>query len=61
MSRQLLREQMVKRGRYIAQNLAYNAEYGVLTEDKTLLNQLLEGALSAGTGGGRSRDVVGAP
>ena len=34
MNRQLLREQMVKRGRYIAQNLAYNAKYGVLTEDK---------------------------
>ena len=61
MNRQLLREQMVKRGRYIAQNLAYNAKYGVLTEDKTLLNQLLAGALSAGTGGGsETADVVGA-
>ena len=53
----LLREQMVKRGRYIAANLAYNSKYGVLTEDKQLLNQLLEGAMAAG--GGPS-DVVGA-
>ena len=61
MNRQLLREQMVKRGRYIAQNLAYNAKYGVLTEDKTLLNQLLTGALSAGTEGtSQAADVVGA-
>lgn len=61
MNRQLLREQMVKRGRYIAQNLAYNAKYGVLTEDKTLLNQLLASALSAGTvGASQTADVVGA-
>jgi methyl-accepting chemotaxis protein len=59
MNRQLLREQIVKRGRYIAQNLAYNAKYGVLTEDKTLLNQLLTGALSAGTTDD-AHDVVGA-
>ena len=38
MSGALLREQMVKRGRYIAQNLAYNSKYGVLTEDKPLLD-----------------------
>src|SRR5262249_15870531 len=49
MSGALLREQMVKRGRYIAQNLAYNSKYGVLTEDKPLLSQLLERALSART------------
>src|SRR5688500_13060802 len=61
MNRQLLREQMVKRGRYIAQNLAYNSKYGVLTEDKTILNQLLAGALSSGTGGAsETADVVGA-
>ncbi|PYQ52822.1 MAG: hypothetical protein DMF78_10540, partial [Acidobacteria bacterium] len=48
MSGSLLREQMVKRGRYIAQNLAYNSKYGVLTEDKPLLTQLLDGTLSAG-------------
>jgi methyl-accepting chemotaxis protein len=58
----LLREQMVKRGRYIAQNLAYNSKYGVLTEDKPLLTQLLEGALSSGTDRTRAgtSDVVGA-
>ncbi len=63
MSGQLLRDQMVKRGRYIARNLAYNSKYGVLTEDKPLLTQLLEGALSAGTEkgmAGESSDVVGA-
>ena len=62
MSGALLREQMVKRGRYIAQNLAYNSKYGVLTEDKPLLTQLLEGALSAGTDRSRAgtSDVVGA-
>ena len=43
----LLREQMVKRGRYIAANLAYNSKYGVLTEDKPLLTQFLEGAVAA--------------
>jgi methyl-accepting chemotaxis protein len=59
MNRQLLREQIVKRGRYIAQNLAYNAKYGVMTEDKTLLHQLLTGAVSAGTADA-SHDVVGA-
>jgi methyl-accepting chemotaxis protein len=62
MSGALLREQVVKRGRYIAQNLSYNSKYGVLTEDKPLLSQLLEGALSAGTDRSRagSSDVVGA-
>ena len=46
----MLRDQLVKRGRYIAANLAYNSKYGVLTEDKPLLTQLLEGALSSGGG-----------
>ena len=54
----LLRDQMVRRGHYIASNLAYNSKYGVLTEDKPLLTQLLEGALSAGSAEGS--DVVGA-
>src|SRR5438552_13934334 len=61
MSGALLRDQMVKRGRYIAQNLAYNSKYGVLTEDKPLLTQLLDGALASGTEGRvASTDVVGA-
>jgi methyl-accepting chemotaxis protein len=61
-SGKLLREQINKRGRYIANNLAYNSKYGVLTEDKPLLTQLLEGALSAGGEKERSErsDVVGA-
>jgi methyl-accepting chemotaxis protein len=43
----LLTEQVVKRGTYIATNLAYNSEYGVLTGDPTLLGQLVEYATSA--------------
>ena len=54
----MLREQMVKRGRYIASNLAYNSKYGVLTEDRPLLGQFLEGAVSSGAAEGA--DVVGA-
>jgi methyl-accepting chemotaxis protein len=57
-SGRLLREQMVLRGRYIASNLAYNSKYGVLTEDKPLLTQLLDGALAA-SGGGEKSDVIG--
>ena len=57
-SGRVLREQMVKRGAYIAGNLAYNSKYGVLTEDRPLLTQLLEGAISAQSGQGS--DVVGA-
>jgi methyl-accepting chemotaxis protein len=55
----VLRDQIGKRGRYIASNLAFNAKYGVLTEDRPLLTQFLEGAVSAG-GEGKSSDVVGA-
>ena len=54
----ILREQMVKRGRYIVSNLAYNSKYGVLTEDKPLLTQFLEGAM--GEGASEGTDVVGA-
>jgi len=53
----LLRDQMVLRGRYIASNLAYNSKYGVLTEDKPLLTQLLEGAMASGVS--KDSDVVG--
>jgi len=44
----LLRQQVNKRGTYIARNLALSSEFGVLTEDRTLLNQQIENALSAG-------------
>src|SRR5262245_37901681 len=57
-SQALLGDQLSKRGRYIASNLAYNSKYGVLTEDKPLLNQLLEGAMSAAEG--TRSDVAGA-
>jgi methyl-accepting chemotaxis protein len=53
----LLRDQMVMRGHYIASNLAYNSKYGVLTEDKPLLTQLLDGAMAPSAG--ESSDVVG--
>ena len=56
-SGRLLREQMVLRGDYIASNLAYNSKYGVLTEDKPLLTQLLEGAMAAS--GAENSDVIG--
>ena len=56
----LLREQIAKRGRYISSNLAFNAKYGVLTEDKPLLLQFLEGAVHGGRQRRRSPDVVGA-
>ena len=52
-------EQLVKRGRYIASNLAFNAKYGVLTEDRPLLVNLLQGATGAGSED-ESSDVVGA-
>ena len=55
----VIRDQIVKRGRYVASNLAFNAKYGVLTEDKPLLTQFLEGAVAAG-GEGEASDVVGA-
>jgi methyl-accepting chemotaxis protein len=54
-----IHDQLVKRGRYIASNLAFNAKYGVLTEDRPLLVNLLEGATGAGSEGDSS-DVVGA-
>ena len=61
----LLREQMVKRGHYIAENLALNSKYGVLTEDRPILTQLLEDALTASGDSGlgdaaTERDLVGA-
>ena len=55
----VIRDQIVKRGRYVASNLAFNAKYGVLTEDKPLLTQFLEGAVTPG-GEGEASDVVGA-
>jgi methyl-accepting chemotaxis protein len=48
----LLDEQVVNRGNYIVTNLAYNSQYGVLTEDPTHLGQLVEGTIAA------SPDVV---
>jgi methyl-accepting chemotaxis protein len=54
----LLEEQVIRRGQYIARNLAANSKYAVLTEDKTLLVGMLEGALSASEGAGQ--DILGA-
>jgi methyl-accepting chemotaxis protein len=55
----VIRDQIVKRGRYVASNLAFNSKYGVLTEDRPLLTTSLEGVVAAGAGGEQS-DVVGA-
>jgi methyl-accepting chemotaxis protein len=55
----VIRDQIVKRGRYVASNLAFNSKYGVLTEDRPLLTTSLEGVVAAGGEGERS-DVVGA-
>ena len=54
----LLEEQIAKRGRYVASNLAITAEYGVLTDDRPLLLKHLEGVTSAG-GAQAGSDVVG--
>jgi len=63
-SRALVHEQLTRRGRYIAANLAYNSRYGVLTEDRPLLAQMLEGAAGDYAGpdvaGGSVRDATGA-
>jgi hypothetical protein len=37
------------RGRFIAQNLAYNSEYGVLISDPTQLQELVRGVAAAGS------------
>lgn len=55
----VLRAQVVMRGRFIASNLAKNSNYGLLTEDKPLLTQLLDAALSA-SANEQGSDVVGA-
>src|SRR5688572_26879443 len=49
----LLETQVVARGTAIASNLAFNAQYGVLTEDRPILSGLIEGATAA------SPDLVG--
>ncbi len=61
----LLREQMVKRGHYVAENLALNSKYGVLTEDRPILTQLLQDALAASADAresedGTDNDLIGA-
>src|SRR5271169_6406797 len=62
----VLQSELRKRGRYIASTLAYNARYGVLTEDKPFLNELLAGVVQASDekqwdiGGAMIRDGKGA-
>jgi methyl-accepting chemotaxis protein len=55
----VLRDQISRRGRYISGNLAFNSKYGVLTEDKPLLLQFLQGAVNS-DGAQADSDVVGA-
>jgi methyl-accepting chemotaxis protein len=59
-SKTLLRTQVVKRGSYIAKNLAINSEYGVMIEDPTQLTDLVEAVAGAGAdvGDAASNDVV---
>src|SRR5262245_36367491 len=47
-SGQVLERELVKRGKYIANNLAHNSQFGVMTEDKLLLNSLIDSAMTAG-------------
>jgi methyl-accepting chemotaxis protein len=54
----VLHDQLVKRGRYIVTNLAYNSRFSVITEDRPQLSQFLDGAV--GSGGAEGSDVVGA-
>ena len=39
--RTLLTDELVERGKILSENLARNSEYGILTEDKVLLRQLI--------------------
>lgn len=39
----LIQRELVKRGEYMARNLAHNSEYGVLVESQQLLSNLMEG------------------
>jgi methyl-accepting chemotaxis protein len=55
----LLRDQLNKRGRYIADNLAKNSNYGVLTEDKPLLAQNIDNVITATASRDKASDVVG--
>src|SRR5437867_10898968 len=58
-SGQVLRNQLEAGGKYIASNLAKNSQYGVLTEDKPLLNNQIENVITANTSVGQTSDVVG--
>ena len=52
-SREAAHEEFARRGRYLARNLAFNSDYGVLIEDPTQLDDLVRGIVSS------SPDVVG--
>ena len=41
--RKILKEELKKRGIALTRNLAYNCEYGVITEDELILGELIEG------------------
>ncbi|GAF88782.1 unnamed protein product, partial [marine sediment metagenome] len=41
--RTILTEELKKRGIALTRNLAYNCEYGVITEDGLILSELIEG------------------
>jgi hypothetical protein len=52
-SREAAHEEFERRGQYLARNLAFNSDYGVLIEEPTQLNALVRGIVSS------SPDVVG--
>src|SRR5207247_3724461 len=57
-SGRVLKDQLLKRGSYITQNLAENSAFAVMAEDKEALRGLLDSVLRAS--GGADSDVVGA-
>jgi methyl-accepting chemotaxis protein len=53
-SERLLRSELIKRGRFITDNLAKNGVYVITTEDKESLNRLAEAAMTAGLESGEA-------
>jgi signal transduction histidine kinase len=45
-SREILKDELLARGKSLAENLAFNSRYGVLSEDLVSLRDLLQGAIA---------------
>ena len=52
--------EIAKRGRYVASSLALGAQYGVLVEDRALLQKSLEAGVAAAGGAQGGSEIVGA-